>query len=155
MVTPHVPFYFIRHGETDWNRKHQALCNQDDIPLNENGLQQALAVRKRLSSLGITQLYASPFERAKQTAEIINKELELPLKFHEGLREIVDEKVMAALACILEPSHITLIVSHGEVYRILVRVLNAQATSLHAQNCGIYLFTPPHNSSNQWTVHTL
>ena len=33
-------FYFIHHGETDWNREHRGM-GQKDIPLNERGLAQA------------------------------------------------------------------------------------------------------------------
>ena len=38
-----------------------------------------------------------------------------------------------------------LIVSHGEVYRILLRILNAQATDLNAKNGGLYF-------SGHWAV---
>lgn len=30
---PLNPFYFLRHGETDWNLEHRAMGSQD-IPLN-------------------------------------------------------------------------------------------------------------------------
>lgn len=88
--------------------------------------------------------------RAKQTAEIINIICDAPLEFHSGLREILDEKVAAAFAKILDPSHTLLIVSHGEVYRVLLRILNAQAADLNAKNGGLYLFKP--SDSGQWIV---
>jgi bisphosphoglycerate-dependent phosphoglycerate mutase len=35
------PFYFLRHGETDWNLEHRAMGSQD-IPLNDRGISQGL-----------------------------------------------------------------------------------------------------------------
>ena len=77
--------YLIRHGETDWNRTGQ-LQGQCDIPLNDLGQQQALALRPRLSPLGITRVYTSDLQRCRQT-------LALALPGHEPhldprLREI-------------------------------------------------------------------
>lgn len=155
ITVPHVPFYFVRHGKTDWNKLHQALCNQDDIPLNETGLLQATNVRKQMLSLGITKIYASPLMRTKQTAEIINDHLAVPLELHEGLREVSHGQVATAFTEILDPFHTMLIVSHGNVYHVLLSILNAQATELKARNCGLYFFRPPTENSDQWLVHAV
>ena len=152
---PYVPFYFVRHGQTDWNKTNHTLCDQDDIQLNEAGLLQASHACKKIISLDITKIYSSPLMRAQQTAEIINKVLNVSLEFHDGLREISPEKIAATFAEILQPTHIPLIVSHGEVYRLLLRILNAQATDLNAKNCGVYFFSPSVADSNQWVVNVL
>jgi len=155
IIIPLVPFYFIRHGQTDWNKAHQILCKDDDITLNETGLLQAANISKKLDFLKISRIYSSPLMRAKQTAEIINTRLAVDLQFHDSLGKIADEQVAIALPAILDPSHITLIVSHGEVYRVLLRILNAQADHLNAQNCGLYFFTPPGLLSDQWKSFAL
>ncbi len=36
----HIPFYFIRRGQTDWNKEYR-IMGQTDISLNAVGLQQA------------------------------------------------------------------------------------------------------------------
>jgi len=155
ITIPHVPFFFIRHGETDWNKFQQALCYQDDTPLNETGLLQATNVREQINLLGITKIYASPLVRAQQTAEIINNLLQVPLELHVGLREVTHRLLAPAFIEILQPLHTTLIVSHGNVYRLLVSLLDAQTTELKAKNCGVYFFRPPTKDSGQWTVHAV
>ncbi len=61
-----------RHGLTDYNaqRRYQG---QSDIPLNETGLQQAEALRKRLTSIKIDAAYCSALSRARVTAEVALK----------------------------------------------------------------------------------
>lgn len=63
-------FSFIRHGETDWN-KDFVLQGQNDVPLNENGINQAKERAKTLSLDGFTEIFSSPLQRAWKTAEII------------------------------------------------------------------------------------
>jgi probable phosphoglycerate mutase len=43
-------FYFVRHGQTDWNTKG---VEQSDIPLNEVGFKQAQIVAKNIAHLSI------------------------------------------------------------------------------------------------------
>lgn len=67
-------FYFIRHGETDWN-KRQIYQGQNDIPLNEQGREQALNRKSLMIRSGlineIDALFSSPLQRADKTANII------------------------------------------------------------------------------------
>jgi len=155
ITLPQVPFYFIRHGETDWNKFGQGLCPQDEIPLNETGVSQANDARKKLGSLNITKIYSSPLLRAKQTAEIIKTDFsEIAIEFHHGLSETSPEKVKEVLSEILEPSQTLLIVSHGEVYRVLLRILNTPTFYPSAKNGGLYFFSPPILNSDQWRVYS-
>lgn len=79
-------FYFLRHGETDWN-KQQRIQGYTDIPLNDNGRQQAEAAIPFLSSLKIDRLIVSPLSRAHETATIVNAVLGKPIIIDEGLKE--------------------------------------------------------------------
>ena len=61
--------YFVRHGETDLNRRHRH--QSDDTPINELGQRQAQVVAKVIAKFKPTHLLVSPSMRTKQTAEAI------------------------------------------------------------------------------------
>ncbi len=85
-IIPHIPFYFVRHGQTDWNLKHM-IQGHIDIPLNEMGLDQAKSAATLLTNQEITRIISSPLIRAHKTAQIIQEILQVPLHTHEGLKE--------------------------------------------------------------------
>ncbi|WP_226641625.1 histidine phosphatase family protein [Mesobacillus subterraneus] len=62
--------YVIRHGETDLN-KERKMQGRMGLPLNKNGIQQAIALRERLQNIKFDFVFSSPQERAVQTAEIV------------------------------------------------------------------------------------
>lgn len=86
MNIPHLPFYFIRHGETDWNRLNK-IMGQKDIPLNERGITQAHHATVLLKKIKFGKIWSSPLQRARQTAEIINKSFSYPIDYHDKLME--------------------------------------------------------------------
>ena len=83
---PHLPFYFIRHGETDWNLAHK-LMGQKDIKLNDNGLDQAYTAAYILADQETNKIFASPLKRAQKTGEIIADICELELEIINELKE--------------------------------------------------------------------
>ncbi len=82
-----VPFWYLRHGETDWNARNLSQGNVD-IPLNANGIAQAHAAAGLLGGRGIASIVASPLSRARATAEIVGAALGLPVAIDPGLREV-------------------------------------------------------------------
>ena len=80
------PFYYVRHGETEWNRLEK-LQGNTDTPLNETGIAQAHQARRILSELSIATICCSPLQRARKTADIINQSLNCELVELNGLRE--------------------------------------------------------------------
>ena len=123
-----------RHGETDWNRDNRFQGHADPT-LNEAGREQSRALAERLAGDGIAAVYASPLQRAKETAEIVAGRLELPVSTVEALREIdvgewsgltrteVEERFPEAFARWLDYAHGW---EHGETYEALgARVLPA------------------------------
>ena len=79
--------YFIRHGETDYNKQHRYQGHLD-IPLNENGIMQAENARDELAGFVFDEIYSSPLSRARKTAEIINEKQGAELVFDDRLKEI-------------------------------------------------------------------
>ena len=79
-------FYFLRHGETDWN-KQQKIMGQSDIPLNETGVLQAKTVAEKIQALSIDVIVTSPLKRAYKTAEIIGNKIDKPIFLEQDLRE--------------------------------------------------------------------
>ena len=67
---PRRTFYFLRHGETEFNHAGR-FQGRIDVPLNDTGLQQAETAAGRLSALGISRIVASPAQRVLQTAEAV------------------------------------------------------------------------------------
>lgn len=80
-------FYFIRHGETDWNRQ-KILQGQIDIPLNDCGIAQAHSAASLLKDKGIASIVSSPLKRALKTAEIIAQIISCPIKIVDDLKEV-------------------------------------------------------------------
>ena len=62
----------IRHGETASNIKGTHL-GTTDVPLNERGKRQALALQRVFAKEEVSAVYTSPLSRAKDTAEAIAK----------------------------------------------------------------------------------
>ena len=56
--------YLVRHGETDWNRQRRYQGNQD-IPLNDRGIEQAARLRDRLDREPLDVIFVSPLQRAR------------------------------------------------------------------------------------------
>ena len=77
-------FVFVRHGETDWNRRPR-FRGHVDVPLNSHGIRQAELVGDRLAALGIAAIYASPLSRTIRTAEAVAVHHELAVIAEPGL----------------------------------------------------------------------
>ncbi|PLX36299.1 MAG: histidine phosphatase family protein [Hyphomicrobiales bacterium] len=81
-----IPFYFIRHGETDWNAEKR-YQGQTDIPLNDTGRAQAhrngvtLAAYFAENGIDTAELdfVASPLGRTRETMRLVREGLGLPV----------------------------------------------------------------------------
>ena len=61
--------YLIRHGETEWSLASRHT-SRTDIPLTEQGEQDARKLAGRLRDLTFSQVFTSPRQRARRTCEL-------------------------------------------------------------------------------------
>ena len=67
-----VNFYFVRHGQTLFNR-YRHLQGWSDSPLTEKGVNDAIKAGKMLAKTHFAYMYCSDTTRAIKTARLINE----------------------------------------------------------------------------------
>jgi broad specificity phosphatase PhoE len=81
--------WLIRHGQTDWNLTGRWQGQAADAPgLNATGYSQVLTLRDHIPHVRLSAIYSSDLLRARQTAELLAKSLELTVTLEPRLREI-------------------------------------------------------------------
>ncbi|HCR52659.1 TPA: hypothetical protein DIV48_03405 [Candidatus Kaiserbacteria bacterium] len=70
-------FYFVRHGETLLNAQH--IRQGPEGGLSEDGRHQAEKVGEVLKRLPIERIISSTYPRARETADILKKHLNVPI----------------------------------------------------------------------------
>jgi broad specificity phosphatase PhoE len=180
---PLTPFYFIRHGETDWNRRN-IIMGSKDIPLNEIGLRQASEAAVILGKESFDIIISSPRIRAQKTAEIIAKATNKLIAFEHELMERVygeaegkpadsiksllddadtplgaesasafQRRVIETISSVLLRKKLPLIVSHGGVFKALTHHMGYK--DLSSSNCMPFFFKPPFDVTHPWVVCSL
>jgi len=180
-MLPHQPFYFLRHGETDWN-KARRLQGLTDVPLNTRGEEQAELARAAAAGLGLKSIAVSSLGRARRTAEIVNRDLGLAMTHFDSLREFdvgpyegstdggwIDDwlqdrlvegpesfrdfrkRILAGMLEALRLDHPVLIVAHGGVFWALQRMLGS-AEVTHIPNAVVAHFAPPLEAGGSWQI---
>jgi len=140
-ATQAATVYLIRHGQpTFWGSAVTSL--RYDVPpgppLAAEGRAQVSMAASFLSGSPPTVVYASPLDRALQTAQIITAQLGLPMAIDERLaehrRDETNDQVAARLAAFWyervtrAPGCIAL-VSHGSPIRIMLAMLGDVLTT--------------------------
>ncbi len=81
-------FYLIRHGHNDYVKKGKLAGRLGGVHLSDLGRAQAQALADHLSGVKLSAIYASPLDRAIETAEPIAAAQGLKLIERSGLHEI-------------------------------------------------------------------
>ena len=126
--------YFIRHGETDFN-KRCLIQGMSDIPLNDKGVQQAGAAANWFKAQNITfdKVFSSPLVRARKTAAIVSGRTFEAVQPDARIREIIQElqtraqeflDMLSEMAASEENVHTVLAASHGAALRGIMSCIN-------------------------------
>ena len=85
-ATKSAGFFFVRHGETRENLEH--ICQgQQNVPLNDEGKQQAKNAAAILAELPIHSIASSDLLRVRMTIEPLLAMKSFPLELNSRLRE--------------------------------------------------------------------
>jgi probable phosphoglycerate mutase len=91
-----MTIYYVRHGETAWNRALK-FQGQGDSPLTLHGVRLAMAyaehLRSALRDTASVRVYTSPLGRARQTATLIADALDVDLGTIEADHLLAEQHV--------------------------------------------------------------
>ena len=77
----------IRHGENEFVKTGKLAGRLPNVHLNERGRQQAVELAEALSDVPLKAIYASPLERARETAEALAGERKLEIQLRPDLMD--------------------------------------------------------------------
>ena len=82
-----MEIYFLRHGETEWNKDHRIQGSTEWTDLTDDGVRRAEATRDGMIAKGLAfdRIFSSPYRRAMHTAQILGEGF--------GLRPVVDDRL--------------------------------------------------------------
>ncbi len=126
MPTP-ITIAFARHGKA---HPHSPTGQDRDRELKDRGERQATFLGQALSQLACapTLIITSPFARARRTAELIGKELAVPMRIDDELASGASAGAVletALAACQEDASARPLIVGHNPTLEYVLALLTA------------------------------
>jgi len=83
---PVARVHLVRHGQVD-NPRRMVYGRLPGWHLSAKGRRQAEAVARVLAGRGVAALFASPLERARETADVLARTLALPVQVRDDLTE--------------------------------------------------------------------
>lgn len=85
-----MEIFFLRHGETEWNRERRIQGSTEWTDLTDGGVRLAEATRDGMLARGLSfgRIFSSPYRRALHTAQILGAGLGQEPVVDDRLREI-------------------------------------------------------------------
>ena len=125
-----MKLYVVRHGQTGYNIDNK-VCGISDVELTSLGKQQAKMASEQLKDISLDMIFASPLQRAHETAKIINEKYHLNIQIDSRVQEInfpqgeslfqVVHRVYSFLEELENkyPDKNILVVCHGGIVRVI------------------------------------
>ncbi len=85
---PVTRLLLVRHATNDWVKTGKLAGRTPGVHLNQQGQQEAEALAQRLAKWPIAAVYASPLERAQETAAAIAAIHQLSVRESRGIGEV-------------------------------------------------------------------
>lgn len=171
-------FYFVRHGQTDYNilPDHHKI-DHPDVSLNATGRTQAHTIEPLIASLPVKTICCSPYKRAQETKQIVTSRLTAT---HHELEELGEcsaaiwqemcvlgratseraqesvrqflERVRIGLNQALSQEGPVLIIAHGGVHFAICSWMNLADHDWAVDNCVPIRF---YLNQNQWAAEAV
>jgi broad specificity phosphatase PhoE len=170
--TRHLTVTLLRHGQSTWNQQNIIQGSSDESELTGKGKEQAKSAAALLQRLGwdqdVTETWASPLKRARQTAEIVHQCLnrrtdlihylyslrEIDLYSFQGMKKkSAQAKASAAYAAWQKHPATCEIDGHAPVKELWYRASTVWNT-LFADATEDNILIVAHNATNQALIHT-
>ncbi len=181
--SPEQSFIYVRHGQTDFNRRG-LLAGSTDVGLTDQGIREAEEAAALLAGESFGHVFVSPLRRAQDTARIIAARHGLSLTTMEAFRERnwgelegkafprdlghphppggeemkeFLKRIGSGIEEVLETTQGrgVLIVAHGGVCDALCRVLCGSTTPPLVGNAVPIRFDRRAESSGLWTMQSI
>ncbi|MBI3236749.1 MAG: histidine phosphatase family protein [Chlamydiales bacterium] len=170
-------FYFIRHGQTDYNVL-KCKVDHEDVSLNQVGFLQAQTIEPFVAELPIRSVCFSPLKRAKETKELITIRLQAVhyeiaqlgecssqiwkemtslggdalQSSQEPVRDFI-QQVLEGVNRALSQEGPVLIVAHGGIHWAVCCLMGIERHEWAIGNCQLVHFSPEQNG--QWQAKKL
>lgn len=82
-----MEIFIVRHGETLWNREKR-FQGSADIELSDYGRELAHKTADGMKDIRFDRIISSPLVRAKETAEILRRDREIPVEIDPRITEM-------------------------------------------------------------------
>ena len=123
--------YFVRHGQSESNAGNGSAHSTTNLSII--GSQQVEILAARLKELSINVILSSNYARARQTAEIINKNINLPIYFsdilieengeEENFEDLKNRAIKALEYIISYNSENVLVVGHAKFLKMIFCIM--------------------------------